>query len=243
MKTAALMALLILQPVFSACKKTETTGAKPFPEAHQQEMLNRSFEESKKVTAVTVNGEDITEFFVVREMNAIADQYLKPGQRATPELNARIRKDALNTLITQALAVQLAKKSGLTARPEAIDAVINKIKADKGSETGYKEYLAHNGLAEGEFRKMIEQDRLFELIATREIDAKIMVTDSALRERYKKEKAGMKDAAHRQMTFEAAKGLLEQRIRAEAGQKKMREWKKELRNNARIEIVEQKPQR
>ena len=39
------------------------------------------------------------------------------------------------------------------------------------------------------------------------------------------------------MSFEEAKGLLEQKIRAEAGEKRMREWEKELRKKAKIEII------
>jgi len=61
-----------------------------------------------------------------------------------------------------------------------------------------------------------------------------------LRERYNREKTGLKDSAHRKMTFEDSKGLIEQKIRAEAGAKKMREWETRLKKNARIEIVEQK---
>ena len=238
--TAVILAILIASLMLSGCRKTETTGAKLSPEAHQQEMVKKSFEESKKVIAATVNGEAITMFSVLREMNAIAPQYLKPGQPSTPEINAKIRKDALNTLITQELAVQEAIKRGMKVKPEVIDSEIKKIKADKGTEAGYQEYLGSQGLTENELRKTIEQDHLFELIAAQEIDAKITVTDAALRERYKKEKAGLKDSSHRNMSFEEAKGMLELKVRAEAGEKRMREWEQELRKNARIEIIEQK---
>ena len=149
-------------------------------------------------------------------MNATAPQYLAKGQQRTPELDEKVRNDALDILIFQELAVQEAKKRGMKVKPEVIDGAVKKIKADKGSEA-FQTYLAENGLTEDELRKTIEQDALFEMIAAQEIDVKITVTDAALRERYKKEKAGMKDAAHGQMTFEAAKGMLEQRIRAEAG--------------------------
>lgn len=238
--TAVIMVLLLLQPMLSACKKTGTTGAKQSPETHQKEMLNKSFEESKKVIAAKVNGEAITEFFVVREMNAIAPPYLKKGERTSSEFHAKIRMDALHTLITQELAVQEARKRGMKVGQEAIDNELKKIKDDAGSEAGYKDYLGSNGVTENELRKMIEQDRLFELIATQEIDAKITVTEETLRERYKKETSGLTDASHRQLTFEAAKGLLEQRVRAEAGEKRMRAWETELREKSRIEIIEQK---
>jgi hypothetical protein len=172
-------------------------------------------------------------------MNALAPQYLADGRQAKPEFNEKIRRDALNILITQELAVQEARKRGMKVTPETIDREIKKVKTETGSEEAFQAYLDKNGLTEQELRKLIEQDALFEMIATQEVDAKITVTDAALRARYKREKAGLKDAAHRQMTFEAAKGLLEQKIRDEAAEKKMREWEKELRKNARIEILEQ----
>jgi SurA N-terminal domain len=239
--TLITLVLLVSHFMLPGCRKSESERAKTAPEAHQKEMVKRSFEESKKVISAKVNGEPIAMFSVLREMNAIAPQYLAVGQPATPELNAKIRKDALNTLITQELAVQEARKRGMKVKPEAIDSEIMKIKGDKGSEAGYQGYLGSQGITENELRKAIEQDTLFEMIAAQEIDAKVMVTDAALRERYKKGKAGLKDAAHRQITFEAAKGLLEQRLRAEAVDKRMRDWAEELRKNARIEIIEQKP--
>jgi hypothetical protein len=239
MNTAVMMIMLIASLVLFACRKTETTSAKVSPEAHQNEMVKKSFEESKQVIAAKVNGEAITMFSVLREMNEIAPQYLKAGQPSTPEINAKIRKDALNTLITQELAVQEAIKRGIKVKPEVIDSEINKIKAGKGSEAGYQEYLANQGLTENDLRKTIEQDQLFELIAAQEIDAKITVTDAALRERYKKERAGLKDSSHQNMSFDAAKGMLELKVRAEAADKRMREWEKELRKNARIEVSDQ----
>jgi hypothetical protein len=238
--TAIITVLLVPQLMLSACRKAERTNAKVSTEAHQQEMMKKFSEESKKMVAATVNGEAVTMFSLLREMKAIAGQYVKPGQEPAPELKAKIREDALNTLIFQEMAVQEARKRGMKVKPEAIDDEIKKIKADKGSEAGYQEYLVSQSLTENELRKTIERAALLELIAAREVDAKITATDAALRERYKKEKAGLKDAAHRQITFEAAKGMLEQRIRAEAGEKRMREWEKELRKNARIEIIEQR---
>lgn len=238
--TAVIMLLLVPQLMLSACKKSETTGLKVSPEAHEQAMVKKSFDESKKVTAAKVNGEAISMFVLLREMNAIAPQYLAAGKQRTPELDERIRKDALDIVIFEELAVQEARKRGMKVKPEEIDHQLNDMKA-KGPGNAFQEYLAKNDLTEAEFRKLLEQDALFEMIAAQEIDAKITVTDAALRERYNKEKAGLKDSSHRKMTFEESKGLLEQKIRAEATQKKMREWAAQLKKNARIEIAERKP--
>jgi SurA-like protein len=243
---AVILVFTISLLMLFACKKTETPGAAappPSPEqAHRMEMLKKSFADSKKVIAIKVNGEPITEFSLLREMNTIAPQYLAPGQKPTPEVSAKIRKDALNTLVIQELAVQEARKRGMKASPETIDNEIRKMKGSMGSEDAFKAYLSNNGLTENDLRMMIEQDYIFELIAAHEIDAKITVKDAALRELYNREKKGLvtNDASHRQLSFEEAKGLLEQKLRAEAGEKRMREWEKELRKNARVEIVEKK---
>ena len=238
--TSVIMVLLITQAMLSACKKSESERALIAPEAHQQEMVKKSLEESKKVTAAKVNGQAITMFALLREMNAVASQYAAAGTPKTPELDQKIRTDALNTLIFQELAVQEARKHGMKVNPEVIDHEIESIKAKAGPGDAYKEYLAKNGLTEEELRKTIEQDALFEMIATREIDEKITITDADLRARYKKDKAGLKDSSHRQMNFEAAKGMIEQKVRSEAGEQRMREWEQQLKKNALIEIVGQK---
>ena len=111
---AVIMAVVCAQLLLAGCKRSESPGAKTTPEqAHQKEMLTRSFEGSKKVTTVNVNGAAITEFSVLREMNAAAPRYLASGQKRTQELDAKIRRDAINVLITQELAVQEAGRRGM----------------------------------------------------------------------------------------------------------------------------------
>jgi hypothetical protein len=238
--TAILMVIVITQTMFSACRKSESERARVAPEAHQQAMVKKSFAESKKVAAAKVNGETITMFALLREMNAVAPRYAAAGREKTPELDGKIRAAALNTLIVQELAVQEARKRGLQVKPDVIDREIQNIQAKTGPGNAFQAYLAENGLTEAELRKTIEQDALFEMIAGQEVDQKITVTDAALKARYKKEKAGLTDASHRSMTFEESKGVLEQQLRAEAGEKRMREWEAQLKKGARIEILGQK---
>jgi len=237
--TPVIVALLIASFTLFACKKTGTPDTSS-PEAHQIEMLNKSVEESKKVIAATVNGEAVTLLSVLREMNDIAPQYLMPGQPVTRMLKAQIRTHALDTLIIQTLAVQEAREHGLKVQAKAIDDEIQKIKADKASDVAYQDYLSNNGLSETELRKMIEERRLFEMIAAREVDAKIRITDAALRERYAREQAGLNESSRQMITFDDAKGMLELMVRAEAEEKRMREWEKELKKSARIEVPDQK---
>ncbi len=234
------MVVLITPVMLVGCRQSESERAKTAPEEHQQAMVKKSLAESKKVTVATVNGEAITMFTLLREMNAVAPQYAAAGKAKTPALDEKIRKDALDTVIMQALAVQEAKKQGMKVSPDIIDGGIQKIKTETGTGEAYRKYLEDNGLTEAELRKTIEQDALFEMIAAKEIDEKIRVPESALRARYQKEKAGLRDSRHKQMTYEEARGVIEQKVRAEAAEKRMREWEKELKKGARIEIVEPK---
>lgn len=236
---AVMMIFVISQFTLSACKKAKT-DAKTAPQAHMNEMVQKSFQESKKVIAVRVNGEPITMFALLREMNTIGPQYLARGAKKTPELDEKVRKDALNNLIFQELAVQEAKKKGMKVKPETIEEQIKKMKSESGSDSAFRQYLANNSLTEDELRKSVEQDALFEQIATQEVDGKITVTDAALRERYKKEKSSLKDPNHKQMTFEASKGMIEQKVKTEAAEKRMRAWQQELKKNAKIEIVDKR---
>ncbi len=229
--------LFVIVVILSGCKKSESERIKAAPEAHEKQMIKKSFDESKKVVAARVNGETITEFALLREMNIVTEGYLNAGSRPTTDLRAKIRKDALNTLITQELAVQEATKRGLKMKQEDIDSAIKKIKAETGSPADFQNYLDGNGFTEDELRKAIEKEALFEMIATKEVDAKIKIAEAAVKDRYKREKTGPKDAAHRKITFEQAKPVLEQKLRDEAAEKRMREWEKELKKDARIEII------
>ncbi len=237
-----IMALLLPQFMLSACKKTDTAGktAQQSSEMSQKDKLIKSFEESKKITAAKVNGEAITMFDLLRQMNALAPQYVKPGQQLTPELNGKIKIEALNVLIFKEMAVQAAKKSGMKIDAEMVDEELKKIKTKSGSDKAFQDFLDYSGFTVEALRKTLERDLLFQMVVAHKIYANIPITDADLRARYKRDKAGLKDAANRQMTFEAAKGLLEQRIQTEVGEKKIQEWEKELKKNARIEIIEQK---
>jgi len=237
---AVMTVLVISQLALSACKKAEKADSRKVPDAHMKEMVQKSFQESKKVVAVKVNGEPITMFTLLREMNAIGPQYLARGAKKTPELEKKVRHDALNHVIFQELGVQEARKLGMQVKPETMEAYIKKIKADAGSEDAFRQYLANNSMTEDELRKAVEKDALFEMIATKEVDTNITISEAALRERYKKGKAALKDANHKQMTFESSRGMIEQQLKTEAAEKRMREWEKELKKNAKIEIVDEK---
>ena len=208
-------------------------------QAKNAEEIKKGTEASKEIVAARVNSSDITMYDLVKEMNAIAPKYAAAGQPTTPEITAKVKKKALDKLIFRELAIQEARKKGMKVKPEAVEDVINKVKAQAGSEEAYKKYLEGRNLSEDALRKSVERGHLLEMITAREIFDKIKVDDKVLRNTYEKEKALFmtKDNPPLQMSFEEAKGFIEGKIKAQIGEKRTEEWNNKLRKKAKIEVI------
>lgn len=208
-------------------------------QAKKIEEIKKGVRESKNIVAARVNGAEITMFNLVKEMNAIAPRLIPEGQPATPETTAKVKKKALSNLIFRELAIQEAINQGIKVTPETIDDVITKVKAQAGSEEGYKKYLEERNVNEDALRKTIERSHLFEIITAREIFDKIQVDDKTLRDTYEKEKALFmtKDNPSRQLSFEEVKDFIKRRIKSEKSPKIFEAWENKLRKKAKIEIM------
>jgi len=245
--TGALMALAMVFTSTTCSQKedvpknvTHKGEQKLTPEqADQKEKIKKGIKESKSIVVSRVNGADITMYELVKEMNAIAPKYVAAGQPATPEITAKVKKEALEKLIFRELAVQEAVKEGFKVKSETIENVISKVKAQAGSEEAYKKYLEERNLNEDALKKTIEKSHLLEMITAREIYDKIKVDDKVLRDAYEKDKASFmtKDNPPRQMSFEEAKGFIEGKIKSEKGQKRIAQWNNELRKKAKVEVM------
>lgn len=222
--------------------KTETKQEeiKPTPEqAKQMEEVKKGIEESQKLSIARVNGVDITMYHLVKEMNAVLPQFATEGKPVTPEITAKVKQKALNNLIFRELVIQEAGRQGYKVKPETIDDVVLKVKAQAGSEEAYKKYLEERHLDEAELRKTIERSHLYEGITAREVFDKIKVDDKTLRDRYEKDKAIFmtKDNPPRQVPFEEAKDFIMRKIKAEKGVPLIAAWDNTLRKKAKIEVM------
>ena len=157
-------------------------------EAKQAEKARRSAEEAKKIIVARVNGADINMLMLVRAMNRVAPRYVKKDEAATSEISGKIRKEALDWLIFEELAVQEAIKQGINPASEDIRKVIEQVKQDSGSEQAYMEYLEKSFLTEDKLKDLIKRSRRYELITAREIYEKTKVDEKLLRAEYEKEK-------------------------------------------------------
>lgn len=148
----------------------------------------KAAEEARKSIVARVNGVDISMFMLVRAMNRISPKYVKAGETLAPETTEKIRKEALDRLIFEELAVQEAIKQGINPEPEAIGKVVAQVRENAGSEQAYREYLEKSFLTEETLRKMIERSQRYELITAREIYGKVKIDEKLLRDEYEKEK-------------------------------------------------------
>jgi peptidyl-prolyl cis-trans isomerase C len=145
-------------------------------------------EEAKMVIVARVNGVDINMFMLTRAMNRVAPKYIKEGEAATPETTEKIKKEALDRLIFEELAVQEAIKEGINPTPDAIDKVVAQVRKNLGSEQAYKEYLDKFDLTEEALKKLIERSQRYEQITANEIYRKVKVDEKLVRDEYEKEK-------------------------------------------------------
>ncbi len=145
-------------------------------------------EEAKKIIVARVNGTDINMFMLIRAMNRVAAKYVKEGEAASAEVTGRIKKEALERLIFEELAVQEAIRQDINPSHEAIEKVLVEVRKNLGSEEAYRAYLDKNNLTENELNKMIERSQRLELITAREVYGKVKVDEKLLREEYEREK-------------------------------------------------------
>lgn len=211
-------------------------------QAKKAEEIKKGIRESQNIVIATVNGADLTMYDLVKEMNAIAPKYVAAGQPTTPEITAKVKKEALDKLIFRELAVQEAIKEGMKVKPEAVEDVIKKVRAQAGSEENYTKYLLERSLDENGLRKSIERSHLLEMITAREIFDKIKVDDKTLRDRYEKDKALFvtKDNPPRQLAFEEVRDFIARKIKSEKGEKLIAALDSQLRKKTEIEIMPEK---
>lgn len=209
------------------------------PPGHEKviEQHMKGIEESKVVVVAKVNGVNISMHELIAVMNQLAPKYIKPEER-NPQMDEKVKNEALDALIFRELAVQEAERQGLKVPPEMIDSEVNNAKAGLGSEDAYRQYLKDLGLTETLFRKGIEKAKLFEMIALKEISQKVKVDEKAVRDTYNRDKKTytQKDPP-RMMTFEEAKGVIERRLAAPVAEKRKAEWEAQLKKSAKIEII------
>lgn len=141
----------------------------------------------KRLVIARVNGSDITLSELIGEMNAIRPQFIKDAAQKTPENVARMKDAALGILIFRELAAQEAVRQGMKVKPEVIAESTKQLRTNLGSEDNYRKFLEKTGYTDKSLKRQIERDKLFEMIASKEIFQKAKANDQAAIEKRKNE--------------------------------------------------------
>ncbi|NJD57720.1 MAG: hypothetical protein FIA94_15120 [Nitrospirae bacterium] len=180
--------LLLLAVVSCSQDRAGKTESKERAD-EKTEALSKSLEASKKIVAAKVNGPPIMMNDLIERMNQIAPRYVRNPQETSPDIDRKVKKEALEILIFRELAVQEALRQGIKVPRERVDGAIKKIRDNPGTEEAFKKSLNMSGNTEASFRKQVERNLLFDMIADKEIYRMIPVDEQKVREIYERDKA------------------------------------------------------
>lgn len=224
--------IIMFSTVFMSCSKQNSPKKNGALQSSE-----KTYASAKKVVVARINDANVTMFDLMKEMNTIFPQYVKPGQSRDPKLDEKVKKEALDRLIYRELAVQDAIRQGLKVLPANLDEEMKRFKAAMKTEDAYRQYLENSSLSEEELKKQIERNMLVDMITEKEIFDKVRIDPEVVKNTYKKEKASYKHPSGKQMSFEEARPLIEEKLMTPLVQKREDEWVEGLRKAAKIEII------
>lgn len=180
--------LVVTALAATACSREKEANKTALPPGHDETARTylKNIEESKKVVVARVNGEAIRMNTLIDSINQIAPKYVSSPKEITPEIDQKVRKEAIDILIFRELALQEAVKRGMKVQPERVSDTLNQLRANAGSEEVFKKRLEMEGKTEDSLRKEIERNVLFDMIAEKEILSRVRVDEKRLREVYEK---------------------------------------------------------
>lgn len=138
----------------------------------------RSVVSLDRVVAI-VNDEVITQNELDRETRMATEQLRKQG---TP-LPARdiLQKQLLERMITKRNLLQIAKQSGLRVGDPEVDSAVDRIaQENKMTPTALRETIERDGVSFDRFREDVRGEILMARLREREVDSRIMVSDSEI---------------------------------------------------------------
>jgi peptidyl-prolyl cis-trans isomerase SurA len=134
---------------------------------------------------VKVNGDIVTQSeFEARQIAAVQGARIGPDriEAYLRDNNARILQDAIDDL----LLIQKADEVGIRVRPEYTREIIESIKKEQNipSDAALREQLRREGMSVDDMRRNIERSIIRRQVISREIESKVVVTDTELRAEY-----------------------------------------------------------
>jgi len=239
-RTFFLIVLITIELTGVSCNRDKVSGKGTTNSVSEQSKMleerRKSVEKLRKTTVAKVNGVDISAYDLIKEINVIAPQHVKPGQERDAKVVEEMNKEALERLIYRELAIQEATRQGMKVPSDAVADELKRTKADLKSEDAYRENLVKSGITEEELKKQIERNILIEMITEKEIFNKVAIDPGEVKKTFARKKKSFKGPSG-QMSFEEARPAIEEELMTAAVKKREDEWVEELKKAARIEVT------
>ncbi len=131
-----------------------------------------------RVVAV-VNDEVITRYELNEQKRAVAAQLKRQGVALPPE--GELDAQVLQRFINEKVQLQYAKEYGVRADDETVNASVQRIAADnKMSMQQFSEALRQDGVSIEKFRDELKNEIVLSRLRDREIESRVVVTDSEI---------------------------------------------------------------
>ncbi|MGL6040110.1 MAG: peptidylprolyl isomerase [Deefgea sp.] len=131
-----------------------------------------------RVIAV-VNRNAITQVELNQKMNTVRENLAKQNVKAPPD--EVLQQQVLERMIIDQLQIQLAQQTGIRIDDNQLESAINRIAAqNQMSLPEFRKKLEETGMSWRGFRDQIRQEMLLSRLKDREIDNKVVVTESEI---------------------------------------------------------------
>ena len=179
--------LVVAICIFSAmsCNKKEEPAVLPSLAEPEMNALQPETKVDENSVVVSVNGKDIIQGEVEKELQNILMQYqgrVPPQQMV--QLQSQFKKQAVESLINKQLLFEETDKQNIEASVEDIDAEVKKVAAQFETPEKFKERLEQMGMSEEKLREDIKQNYRIEKLLKSKLPP-ITVTDEDISLFYK----------------------------------------------------------
>lgn len=131
-----------------------------------------------RVVAV-VNDEVITRYELNSQKRAVLAQLQRQGVR--PPADSELDAQVLERFINEKVQLQYAKENGIGAGEETVTAaLLNVAKQNNMSMTQFAEALKKDGLSVEQFREELKNEIVLNRVRDREVESRVVVTDSEI---------------------------------------------------------------
>ena len=190
--------------------------------------------------AALVNGAAITAAEFHTELNRLERQRGTGKNSPDPSEMARLKKEALESLITREILYQEALREGIKVPGAAVDAELNGLKKQFATGSEFTATLTSMGLSEASVRAQVEKGMAARRLIDEKFGKKVKVSDAEVGYYYEDHQDEFKVPVGKPATFTPLSEVREKirlKIKQDRVDRELNPYLKRLREQAKVEIM------